>query len=240
MEKKAIIIGASTGIGRELAKVLSSEGYIVGLAARREELLRELQQELPNPSVVQAMDVADTEQARERLNALLAEMGDVELIVLNAGIGIRNPDWEQQYRLLMINAVGFAALAELAMSYFTQRGGGRLAGISSVMALKGVGRFEAYSASKAFISTYMQGLRQKSRKLKLNITVTDVKPGFVATPMTEHNENMFWVAPADKAARQIYRAIQKRRSHVYITRRWRLVGWIMKAIPDWLFTRLPV
>lgn len=239
--KKAIVIGASSGIGRELAKVLSQNGYEVGLTGRRGELLRELQRELPAKSHIKPMDIAQTGSARKELEELLSEMGGVELIIINAGINARGKTtWEQEERVLATNATGFAAMASAAMDYFRERGGGHIVGISSVAALKGFGISAAYCSSKAFVSTYMQALRQKSKKLKLNVTVTDIKPGFIDTPMISGRKYPFWVVSAERAAREIYTAIRKRKNHAYVPGRWRLAGWILKAIPDWIFIRLPV
>lgn len=239
--RKAIIIGASSGIGRNLAGVFSRHGYEVGLTARREALLFELQKELSGRSYVKKMDIAQTSAAREILQQLIAEMQDVDVIVINAGVSSRRRrDWEIEKKIIDINVAGFVAIASAAMEYFNQRGSGHIVGISSVASLKGFGRSAAYSASKAFISTYMQGLRQKSVKLGLNITVTDIKPGYVASEMTEKRKGLFWTAPAEKAAKQIYNAIEKKKNHAYVTRRWRLAAWTLKAIPDWLFIRLPV
>ncbi len=237
---KAIIIGATSGIGRALAKEMANHGYELGLTGRRVNLLAELQQELTIESHLRAMDVTKPEEARQILGELVEEMGGMDVIVLNSGVGTIDPSWESEKRVIEVNVVGFVALANWAMAYFTERGGGHIVGISSIAALKGYGRTPAYCASKAFISTYMQGLQQKANKKRLGITVTDIKPGFVATPMTEKNKGMFWVAPVEKAARQIYRAIARRKRYVYITRRWRIVGWITKAIPDWLYVRLRV
>ncbi|RMG31032.1 MAG: SDR family NAD(P)-dependent oxidoreductase [Methanobacteriota archaeon] len=159
---------------------------------------------------------------------------------MNSGVGTIDPSWESEKQVIEVNVIGFVALANWAMEYFKERGGGHIVGISSIAALKGYGRTPAYCASKAFISTYMQGLQQRSNKKRMGITVTDVKPGFVATPMTEKNKGMFWVAPVEKAARQIYQAIAKRKRHAYITRRWRLVAWAIKAMPDRLYERMGV
>ena len=90
--KKAILIGASSGIGRELAKVLVREGYVVGIAARRVPLLQELQQELGDRALVKRMDVADVPRAMDDLSTWLKELGYVELVVLTAGLGHTNPD----------------------------------------------------------------------------------------------------------------------------------------------------
>ncbi|RMH89404.1 MAG: SDR family NAD(P)-dependent oxidoreductase [Calditrichaeota bacterium] len=240
MPSKAIIIGATSGIGRELAKVMSQDGHELGLTGRRMELLESLQQELPGKSHLCRMDVTDTDAARQQLDDLVREMGGVDIIVINAGVGTSSQQtWEEEARVVATNVAGFTALANRAMEMFTERGGGHIVGISSVAGLKGFGRAAAYCASKAYMSTYMQGLRHKSHRLKLNIAVTDIRPGFVATPMTEGRKDMFWLAPVDKAARQIYAAIRKRRRIAYITRRWRLMAGLLHLLPDGLFIRVP-
>jgi short-subunit dehydrogenase len=187
------------------------------------------------------MDVSHTEPARKILQELIKEMGSVDLVVINAGISTKSKaSWEQEKQLISINVTGFVALATVAMDYFAERGGGHIVGISSVAAFKGFGISAAYCSSKTFISTYMQALRQKSNKLKLNITITDIKPGFIDTPMISGRKNAFWVTSADRAAREIYGVIRKKKNHAYIPGRWRLAAWLLKAIPDWLFIRLPV
>ncbi|MFK7846804.1 MAG: SDR family NAD(P)-dependent oxidoreductase [Rhodothermales bacterium] len=110
-------------------------------------------------------------------------------------------------------------------------------GISSISALRGHGVAPAYGASKAFMSNYMQGLTHRLAKLKLTVRVLDVQPGFVDTAMAK-GDGLFWVAPPEKAAAQIYKAIQKGKKHVYITKRWRLVAWAVKGLPAWLYHKL--
>lgn len=227
--KRAIVIGSSTGIGRALAKVLGTAGYEVGLAGRNTRLMEELAAEIPTRSFVKTLDLVEHEAARQALGELIAEMGDVELIVVNSGVGSSAPTWREELEIMAVNVVGFAAMARRAMDYFIERGAGHLVGISSISALRAV--TTCYSGSKAFASSYLEGLRFEADRLDLAIEVTDIKPGFVDTPMTQGRQAMFWVASAEKAARQIYRAIRKRRRHVYVTRRWRLMGWVMKGLP---------
>jgi len=238
--KKAIIIGASSGIGEALARVLSRNGYEVGLTARREERLREIAKALPTRGFVKRIDVSEPEPAMTALRALIAEMDGVDLIVINAGISLSShAEWAQEKAVIDVNVSGFVAMSNVAWEYFLERGGGHIVGISSIAALKGYGRNTIYCASKAFVSSYMQGMRQKIHRKRVDILVTDIKPGFVATPMTANNKKMFWVADVDKAARQIFDAIRKRKTHAYITRRWRLAAWVTKLMPDWLFERFP-
>ena len=227
--KKAIIIGSSTGIGRALAKVLARKGYEVGLAGRNVSLMEELASELPARSYVKAMDVTRTEEARDRLVEFIEEMGDVQLVVVNSGVGHHDPNWDEELEIIEVNVKGFAATASKALDYFVERGSGHLVGITSIAAIRGLRA--AYSGSKAFDALYLEALRLKADGVGVDVTVTDVKPGFVATPMTEGRTDMFWVASPEKAAEQIYRAIRKKKRHVYVTRRWRIMAWVMKALP---------
>ncbi|MGD2216943.1 MAG: SDR family NAD(P)-dependent oxidoreductase [Gemmatimonadales bacterium] len=226
---KAIVIGTSSGIGRALTKLLAANGYEVGLAGRRVELMEELRREIGAPSHLKAMDLTRPAQARQLLAELIGEMGDVELIVVNSGVGHTDPPWEVELQIIQVNVTGFAAVANRAMEYFIERGSGHLVGISSISALRGLRA--AYSASKAFDSTYLEGLRLKADRLGLDIQVTDVKPGFVDTEMTAGRKGMFWVATPEQAARQIFTAVRKKKRHVYVTRRWRLMGWLMRLVP---------
>lgn len=237
--RKAVVVGASSGMGRELTKVLVSQGYTVGVMARRVELLQQLQAELGAGVVVEAADVADWAGAMKALRQLIERMGGVELVVLNAGTGDINPnlEWGLEHSTIATNVTGFAALANVAMAHFLEVGAGHLVGISSIGALRGGRESPAYNASKAFVSNYLEGLRQKVCHQRLPIVVTDIQPGFVQTAMAK-GEGIFWSAPTETAAWQIYGAICKKRRHAYITRRWRLVAWILKAMPSWLYERM--
>lgn len=226
---KAIVIGSSTGIGRALSKILAENGYEIGLAGRNVALMKELQERLPGRTFVRPLDLVSPQQARQALLDLIAEMGEVDLIVINSGVGTSEPSWEEELEILAVNVVGFAVMARSAMEYFSERGSGHIVGISSISALRGI--TTAYSSSKAFDSMYMEALQFQADRLGLDVRVTDVKPGFVDTPMTEGRVGMFWVAPAEEAARQIYNAIRRRKRHVYVTRRWRLIAWVMKSLP---------
>jgi len=239
MTRKAIIIGASSGIGRELSKILARDGYTVGLAARRVELLEELQSHLPSASFIKRIDITHHVEAMNLLDELIQEMGGVDLLVICSGTGHVNPDleWEKERDTIDTNVGGFVAMAGTGMKHFLKAKKGCLVGISSIAALRGNNDAPSYNASKAFISNYMEGLRRRVKKLHLPITITDIKPGYVDTPMASGSK-IFWMSSTRKAAMQIYRAIQKKKRHAYITRRWRLVAWAMKCMPSCLYERL--
>ena len=237
--KSAIIIGASSGIGRALAVALSLDGYRVGVVARRTGLLAQLREELTGPCVIKTIDVSRPDLAMPLLSELIDELGDVELFVVNAGVGFENAAlaWEPERDTIAVNVLGFASMVNVAVAHLEARGAGHLVGISSLAALRGIGIAPAYAASKAFVSNYLQGVRYRFKKLKLPIVVTDVQPGFVDTPLAK-GDNVFWVASPQTAARQIAAAIRARKAHVYVTRRWRLVAWLMRIVPDALYSRL--
>jgi short-subunit dehydrogenase len=237
--KNVIIIGASSGIGRELAKVFSDNGYAVGITARRLEMLSDVKKELPGTSFVKRVDVAVPEAAISILEELIKEMGGMDIIVINAGIGFINPElqWEKEKNTIDVNVTGFAAMANVAMRYFIRQGSGHIVGISSIAALRGGSSAPAYNASKAFMSNYLEALRSRAKKSKVAITVTDIQPGFVNTAMAQ-GQRLFWVASAKKAAVQIFEVIKKKRSHAYITKRWRFIAWLFKILPWQILAKL--
>ena len=232
---KAIVIGATSGIGKSLAELLAAGGYRVGLVGRRRELLEEMQSRLPNQPLISQIDVADTDTAIAAFRALIDEMGGVDLVVISSGVDFVSRDlpWEKDKMVIQVNVLGFTAIANTAFNYFLEQGSGHLVGISSVTAVRG-GLVTAYNASKAFVSSYLEGLQFRAFKSKKPITVTDIKPGYVDTPMAE-GKHLFWAAPPDKAAEQIMDVIKKKKSHAYVTRRWRLVAWMIKIMPRKLY-----
>lgn len=237
--QSAVIIGATSGIGRELARILSENNYVVGITGRRTHLLSELQNELPNKSFIKHIDVSIPDKAMSQLKELISGMGGVDLCIISSGVGFISPElqWSLEKEVIDVNVSGFAAMANVAMNHFFQRGSGHLVAISSVAAIRGDGDSPSYNASKAFISNYMEGLRKRTIKLKLPIVVTDIQPGFVATAMAK-GDGLFWVAPPQKAALQIFNAIKKKKRHAYITRRWRLIGWLLKVMPGFIYDRI--
>ncbi len=236
--RKAVIIGATSGIGRELARAMAAGGYSVGIAGRRLELLQELQKEFPGKFHIKRIDVVLPE-AGGLLKELITEMDGTDIIVICSGIGFVNKDleWAKEKETIDVNVSGFAAMANASFEYFRGKGAGHIVGISSIAAIRGGGDAPAYNASKAFVSNYLEGLRQMAAKMKLPLTVTDIKPGFVDTVMAQ-GEGLFWVAPAEKAAKQILEAVEKKKDHAYVTKRWRLVAWVLKLLPGRLYCKI--
>lgn len=236
--KNAIIIGASSGIGKELAKLFSNDNILLGLTGRRIELLNDLQLQLPFKSYVKYMDISDYESSIIQLDSLVTEMGGIDLIIICSGIGHINSklDLHLEIGTIDTNVKGVTALICASMNYFELKGSGHLAVISSVASLRGSSEAPAYNASKAFISNYLEGMQCKAKQSGKNIYVTDIKPGFVDTAMAK-GDGLFWVAPVSKASRQIYKAICKKKSSVYITKRWRVIAFILKILPQHIYQK---
>ena len=137
----------------------------------------------------------------------------------------------------LTNVNGFVEIVNFAFNYFLKQGHGQIAGISSVAANRGNGIAPAYSASKAYMSTYLEGLHMKAFKMKIAISVTDIQPGFVKTKMAKGNKQ-FWISSVDKATKQIYRAISSKRKRVYVTKRWWIIAKLIKYMPYWIAKRI--
>ena len=235
--KNAIIIGASSGIGYELAIQLAKKGYQLGLMARRQELLIELSDRLPGQHFVQVTDLMDADMARTQLAALIEKMGDVELIVVNSGVGAseRILDWTIESEMINVNVRGFTAMSMGAMNYFVQRGGGHLVGVSSIAAHFSGGLSLTYNATKAFVSNYLNGMRSRASRSELPITITTVEPGFIDTPMLESKP--MGTVSVEKAVTQMVKAIMGKKNHVYITRRWVIIAILFYILPNWLIRK---
>ncbi|MCW9707617.1 SDR family NAD(P)-dependent oxidoreductase [Fodinibius salsisoli] len=240
MPGKAIIIGATSGIGRSLAVELHNRGYIVGATGRRNQRLKELQDELGDRLYIQTMDVSHTENAIKQLKRITDQMNGLDIIVLNAGISRSGEGTTRKtdLKVVDINIRGFANLTSFCFEQFEKQGHGHLVGISSIASLFGWGRTPVYNASKSFVNTYLQGYRQKANHSDANITITNILPGFVRSEMTENKKNMFWVSSAKKAATQIADAIEAKKDKAYVTKRWRLIAWLIKLIPEKIWNRM--
>jgi short-subunit dehydrogenase len=235
-----IIIGATSGIGEQLARLSIQKGYVVGGTGRRVERLESLKNELGENFHFIEMDVTRHEEAKQNLSTLIKKMGGMDIIVLNAGISNYQASsiTTMEQMVIDVNVSGFVQMFGEAFQYFRKQGHGQLVGVSSIAGLFGSSRAAPYSASKAFISTYMQAYRQRCNNLSDDITVTDVIPGFVESEMTEGKRGMFWVADTEKAVKQMLKDIEKKKSYSYITRRWRLIAWLIKLTPNWILDRI--
>ncbi|MBE0675638.1 MAG: SDR family NAD(P)-dependent oxidoreductase [Bacteroidales bacterium] len=237
--KKAIIVGASSGIGKELAQILVKEGYSVGITGRRLDKLDELKSQNPDRYIISNFDVRETEGAIAALEMLATELGRLDLLIISSGTGDINPnlDFETEKNTIDTNVTGFTCIADWTFNYFMKQGHGQLAAITSLGGLRGSAEAPAYNASKAFQINYLEGLRQKAAKAKLPVPITDIRPGLVDTAMAK-GEGLFWVMPVEKVSRQIYRAITKKKRVATVTRRWRIVAVVLKLMPRSIYERM--
>jgi short-subunit dehydrogenase len=237
--KKAIIIGASSGIGMGLAQLLVKNGYRVGITGRRADLLENLRSEQPDSYIVRIFDVNEIRTIPGHLASLVSQLGGLDLMIISSGTGEINDilDFGIEKNTISTNVSGFTAIADWGYNYFSQQGHGHLAGITSVAGLRGNRMAPAYSATKSYQIVYLEGLRIRSKRSGLPVHITDIRPGFVDTAMAK-SEMKFWVSGVGKASLQIYKALQRKKGVVYITRRWSLIGFIMKIMPRMIFDKL--
>ena len=236
-QKKALIIGASSGIGRLLTELLVNAGYQVIATARRKELLLSLQEKAPDKIGILVHDVTKLNSNDDLFAHVKESFDHLNLVVYSSGIGGENYtlEWDKERATLDTNVMAATKLYGLAYNYFHEQGFGHLVGISSIASIRGNRHVPAYFASKAFQSSYLESLYMKGRRSKARIFVTDVQPGFVDTAMAIGKT--FWMASPEKATKQIFKAIMKKKRRVYITKRWALIALVLKIVPTKLLIK---
>lgn len=239
MNRKAIIVGASSGIGLEVAKLLLADGWHLGVAARREELLLELKEKAPECVEVMSLDVTKPD-AGERLHSLIERLGGMDLYFHASGIGKQNRTLEEgiELRTMETNAVGFTRMIGEAYRYFAERGAGHIAAITSIAGTKGLGPAPAYSATKALQATYLQSLEQQAHQRGLNIRFTDIRPGFVDTALLNDSFPYPMLMRPESVARDIVRSIYRHRHVRVIDWRYRILTFFWRLIPRWIWRRM--
>ncbi len=236
--KVAVVTGASSGIGRELARQLAAAGCKVGIVARREAPLGELAAQITAAGGVAAVAVADVgsrEHAEAALASVRAQLGPIDLVVANAGIGrptLHSPvnmhDIEETFR---INLMGVVYSLSAVLPEMLARRSGHLIAVSSLAGYRGLPSESAYCASKAAVNTYLDGLRIHLRGT--GVRVTTICPGFVTTPMTESNSfHMPQLMTAEFAAKKMISAIQRGKKVYNFPRRLHLMVKISRWLPD--------
>jgi len=231
MGKNAIVFGATSGIGLELAKLLVEDGFQVAITGRRENKLKRIKASNPNKYIFKKHDVTHLEDSEKVFKELTDELGSIDLIIYSSGMAEPNYnlDWEKELPTIEVNVIGAVKIYGLAYNYFHKQGYGHLVGISSVAGVRGNRHVPAYFASKAFQNNYLESLWMKARRSKAEIYITDIAPGFVDTKMALGDA--FGMASLEKASKQIYSAIRRKKKKVYITKRWKLIAYIMRILP---------
>ena len=236
--KRIIIVGATSGIGRKMAELYAAAGNIVGITGRRKELLDEIENMFPDKIKTECFDVTGYENI-ERLKALIQKLGGLDILVYSSGFGdlSKQMDWEIDKPTVDTNVYGFIQITNWAFNYFTRQEYGSMAVISSIAANRGNSWAPAYSASKAFQSNYFEALAIKAKKMKKDIGIICIEPGFVNTNMAKGYKK-FWVVPLEKAARQIISGIEKKKQKVYVSKRWWVIARLMRLTPFWLYKKI--
>lgn len=234
-----LIIGATSGIGRALCDKYAAQHHKIAIVGRRELLLKDLSANYPESVTAYKADISDVIEFKQVLDKIFDGMKTIDLVYLCAGIGELNPslNYELEKAVIQTNVVGWTAAVDAVFNYFYLQKYGHLAVISSVGGLRGEPASPSYSASKAYQMNYAEALRKKAIKEKLPIYITDIRPGLVDTRMAK-GEGLFWVMPTEKVASQIARAINRRQKVTVVTRRWKVIHFIMKRLPNWLYDRL--
>ena len=242
-KRSAIVMGATSGIGYEVALILASRGWRIGVAGRREEILAKMTDEIDGVVAYEVIDV-NTPEAVDGLNKLIGKLGGMDLYFHSSGIGYQNTalDAGKELTTIETNCLGMARLVGEAFRYFEQRPetDGQIAVISSISRTKRLGAAPAYSASKRFTSHYLECLCQLTsiRNIR-NIHITDVRPGFVKTPLIE-GSNFPMQLDARKVAVSIVDGLERRKPVITINWLYRLLVFFWQLIPRCVWIRMSI
>ena len=237
--KKVIVVGATSGIGREVALCMLQRGWLLGIAGRREDALEELRAAYPENVVAYPIDVMK-DDAAERLSHLIELRCGMDLFFLSSGTGRQNPvlDEDIEVRTAETNVSGFIRVVTAAFRYFETKGSGHIAVISSIAGTKGLGSAPAYSATKRFQNTYIEALAQLTRIKNVNIKLTDIRPGFVDTALLNSKDHKYpMLMKPQKVAVKIMRAIDKKKRIATIDWRYRILVFLWNLVPRRLWER---
>ena len=236
-------MGASSGIGLELTRKLASAGMKVGVAARSTARLKALKEEFPDCVEYETVDVT-RDDAPQLLGTLIARLGGMDTYVHVAGVGFSNEELDPAKELatLDINVTGFARMVGYAFRYFRDRceGRGHIVAVTSVAGTNGLGNLASYSASKCFDQCYLRALEQLCTLKKLNIKITDIRPGWVETPLLKEGQSYPLLMKAPYVAERMLRAMRRKRRVAVVDWRWNIIVGLWRLVPNRLWVKLPV
>lgn len=239
--KRIIIVGASSGLGERIAADFASADYSVGICARRGEPLKALRDRFPNNIVYETLDVTASD-AVERFRRLIDRLGGLDTLLYAAGCGWNNPQLDPEFdmRTVRTNVDGFTAIVHDAFAYFRDNGlSGQIAAITSIAGTRGLGVSATYSASKRYQWNLLEALDQLARQQHLDIAITDIRPGFIDTPLLATATRRYpMLMTIDRVAPLIERAILRRRRIVTVDWRWRILGLLWRRIPRFIWRRI--
>lgn len=247
---RAIVIGASSGIGAALVREMAGQGYTVAALARREVKLKELCDSInvtgsgytavSPPTRPYTHNVTNFTEIPALFQQIVSDLGGLDVIVYMAGVqptvAINEYCFDKDNTMMQVNTMGAMAWLNEAAVRFERIGFGHIVGVSSIAGDRGRVGAPGYNTSKAALNTYLESLR--NRLSRHSVTVTTIKPGFVDTVLLENAAKTFWVISPKEAAVQIMNAIRRKRQTVYVPARWRLVGLVIRHIPSFIFRRM--
>lgn len=239
--QRAIVVGASSGVGEAIALRLARAGAHVAIVARREDELRRVAKEDPERLHPYVHDVSDLDGTTALFERIEANLGGVDTLVYAAGVmpGVEEGEYsfEKDRAMITVNVLGAMAWMNLAAARFEAARSGTLIGISSIAGERGRRGNPGYCTSKAALTTYLESLRNRCSRYGVNVVT--IKPGFVDTAMTRGMKGLFWVISADEAARRTLAIAQRGRSSAgFVPARWSLVALIVRMLPSFIFKRL--
>ncbi len=244
---RAIVVGASSGIGAAIARRLAKEGYIIALVARRSAELKALCTEInvqleDTVALAYPHDVTHFDEIPEFFERIINDLGHLSLIIYNAGV--MPPVGPQEYNfaidkvIIDVNLLGAMAWLNPAATLFSELRAGQIVAISSIAGERGRVGHPPYHTAKSGLSTYLESLR--NRLSRRGVHVLTVKPGMVDTDMIKDTKKPIWVISADQAAEDIWRAVRRKKQVIFTPARWRWVSLVLRHIPSFIFRRLSI
>lgn len=241
--KKIVIVGATSGIGLLLVEEFAKRGWIVGAAGRNLSAIERLATAFQNRVFVRRIDINGAD-ASDELEKLIAEMGGMDVYFHVAGIGFDNLQLSEREEVAVMetNVVGFTRMVDAAFRWFrdNRSGYGKIAAITSVAGTNGIGCLPSYSVSKSFQQCYLRALEQICRIEKLRIKFTDIRPGWIRTPLLNEGQSYPMIMSLPYAVKRIIRAVERGNRVAVIDWRWRLLVGLWRVVPNWLWVRLPI
>ncbi|MDE6811135.1 MAG: SDR family NAD(P)-dependent oxidoreductase, partial [Muribaculaceae bacterium] len=242
--KKIIIMGATSGLGRRLAEDYINSGWEVGVAGRNKEMLERLR--LMAPERIKSAEIDITmEDAVSRLEKLIEILGGMNVYLHCSGILTDEDKLDEvsQMKVITTNAVGFARMISGAYRYYKRNGRGvgsgcQIAAITSIAGFRGLSELPGYSASKAFDIHYLEALRQRADAENLHLTITDIRPGWTRTPLLTSGKRYLLEMSEERVADSIFRAIEKKRRNVVIGLRWKVLTSFQRILPSSIWSKL--
>lgn len=238
--ERALVIGASSGIGKALCEQLLAAGTSVAMVGRNTEAMRRIAN--TQKAFIYQHEVRHYDEVPALLQQVAKDLGGLDLVIYNSGVLHSVDEHEYSFakdrEMIEVNVLGaFAWLDEVAKR-FAQTKSGTIVGVSSVAGDRGRRGNPAYGTSKAALTTYLESLR--NRLSRFGVRVVTIKPGFIDTDMTRGKPGLFWLITPEEAAKEILEAAKKGTHTKYVPGRWRIVATILKLIPSFIFRRLPV